>query len=102
MGSTARSQFKPRRRLSPHPKTISHPRGRMSELSRMENTLYEVLHHFRKALAVIETTARALEAAQNDGQCSDTGAEVTTLRHGVIALRAIHEEFDQAIAKVSP
>ena len=102
MGSTRRSEFKPRRRPSPHPKTFPQGRRRPSELSRIEDGLYEVLHHFSKALAFIETTARALEAAQNDGQCAEAGAEITTLRHGVTALQAVHEEFDHAIAKVSP
>lgn len=102
MGSTRRSQSKPRRRLSPHAETISPRHGRPSKSSPTKPILHDVLDRFSKVLAVIETTARALEAAQNDGQCSDTGSEVATLRYGVTALRAIHEEFDRAIAQVSP
>ena len=89
MGSTRRYKFTRARRARP---------VRTPEI---ETVLYAVLDQFSKALSIVETTSRAFEAAQNDGQCSGTGAEVATLRQGVIALRAIHEEFDLAIAKVS-
>ncbi len=90
MGSTRRSKFTRARR------------SRRARASEIKTVLYEVLDHFSKALSIVETTARAFEAAENDGQCSGAGAEVATLRQGVIALRSIHEKFDVAIAKVSP
>jgi hypothetical protein len=90
MGFTRRSKFTRARRARP------------SKSSETKSVLYDVLDHFSKALSIVETTARAFEAAENDGQCSGAGAEVATLRQGVLALRAIHEEFDRAIAQVSP
>jgi hypothetical protein len=67
-----------------------------------ETTLYEVLDQFSEALAIVETVARALHSAENDRECGNVGPEIATLRHAVEALRAVHEEFDLAIAKVSP
>ncbi len=67
-----------------------------------ETTLYDVLDHFSEALAIIETVARALHAAENDLDCGNVGAEIATLRQGVAALRAVHEEFDLAIQDVTP
>ncbi len=92
MGSTKRSKFTRARRAE-----SSQP-----HLSNRRTTLDDALDRFSKALAIIETVAGALEAAQNDPGCRGVGAEVATLRQGVVALRAIHEEFDRAIAKVSP
>lgn len=57
MGSTRRSKFTRARR------------GRRSKSSETKSALYEVLDHFSRALSIIETVARALEAAENDGQC---------------------------------
>jgi hypothetical protein len=65
-----------------------------------ENKLYEVLDHFGKALAIIETVARALEAAENEQECSAIGAEIATLRQAVMAFRAVHQELDLSIARV--
>ncbi len=62
-------------------------------------TLYDVLHHFSEALAIVETVARALHAAQNDLQAGSTGAQIATLRQAVVALRAVYEEFDLAIGR---
>jgi hypothetical protein len=38
--------------------------------SEVENELYEVLDHLGKAIAVAETVARALEAAEQDPECT--------------------------------
>ena len=103
MGSTRRSEFKPGGRLSPHPRAFpAVRRAKPPKSSQTKGALHDALDHFSTGLAIVETTARALEAAQNEGQCSATGSEVATLRYGVTALRAVHEEFDLAIAKVSP
>jgi hypothetical protein len=88
MGSTKRSKFTRARR------------GRQSKSTEIKNTFYEVLERFGQALSIVETTANAFEAAENDGGCSGAGAEITTLRQGVTALRSIHVEFDLAIARV--
>jgi hypothetical protein len=64
--------------------------------------LYDVLGHLGEAMAIIETVSRALHAAENDLLCAHIGAEIATLRQGVVALRAIHEEFDHAIAGGAP
>jgi hypothetical protein len=77
-------------------------KGPSSEHSRHETDLYEVLHHFSEALAIVQTVARALHAAENDLQCPTIGAEIATLRQGVTALQAVHEGFDLAIPGVSP
>jgi hypothetical protein len=67
-----------------------------------QSKLYDVLDHLGKSLAVAETVARALEAAQNERLCSAIGAEIATLRQAVIAIRAAHEELDLAIVGVFP
>jgi hypothetical protein len=72
-----------------------------SEPSNRKTDLYEVLHHFSEALAIVQTVARALHAAENDLECPTIGAEIATLRQGVNALRAVHEEFDLAIPEVA-
>lgn len=102
MGSTKRSKSTRGRNDLRGVQTISGGRADSARPSKFETALADTLDHLSKALSILETTARAFEAAQNDGQCSSTGAEVATLRYGVIELRAIHEEFDLAIAKVSP
>ena len=62
--------------------------------------LYDVLDHFSEALAIIQTVSNALEAAQNNSRCAGVGAEIATLRIGVAALIAVHEQFDLAIPEV--
>lgn len=64
-----------------------------------ENTLYDVLHQFSEAIAIVETVARALRAAENDLQARSTGPQIATLRQGVVALRAVHQELDLAIGR---
>jgi len=59
--------------------------------------LYEILGHFAAALAIIETTARAFEAVENEGETATVGAEICTLRHGVNALQTVYTEIDLAI-----
>jgi hypothetical protein len=76
-------------------------RGLSVKTSGDKDKLYEVLDHFGKALAMVETVARALEAAENDEDCSAVGAEIATLRQAVIAFRAVHEELDLSIPRVT-
>jgi len=77
-------------------------RGPSVGTSEDENKLYEVLDHFGKALAIVETVARALEAAENEQECSAVGAEIATLRQAVTAFRVVHQELDLSIARVMP
>jgi hypothetical protein len=77
-------------------------RGRFEKSVGTAVTLYTALDHLSEALAVVETVSRALHAAENEQHCAHIGAEITTLRQGVVALRAIHEEFDYAIAGAAP
>ena len=67
-----------------------------------EATLCDVLHHFSEAMAIVETVARALHAAENDLQAGSTGPQIATLRQGIVALRAVHEELDLAIGRSHP
>lgn len=62
--------------------------------------LYDILGHFAAALAIVETAARAFEAAENDREAATVGAEICTLRHGVNALRTVYTEIDLAILRV--
>jgi len=78
------------------------PHGPSANTSGDESELYEVLDRFGNALAIAETVARALEAAENDQLCSKIGAEIATLRQVVIAFRAVHEALDLVIAEVAP
>jgi hypothetical protein len=64
-----------------------------------EKTLYDVLHHLSEALAIVETVARALHAAENDGEAGTTGPQIVTLYQAVEAPRAVHEELDLAIGE---
>ena len=64
-----------------------------------EATLYDVLHQFSEAIAVVETVARALHAAENDLQAGSTGPQIATLRQSIVALRAVHQELDLAIGR---
>lgn len=68
--------------------------------SRSAIDFYEILHHFSEALAIVQTVSNALQASENDQGCPALGAEISTLRQGVTALRAVHEEFDLAIPGV--
>jgi hypothetical protein len=68
-----------------------------AKTSEIRAALDRVLVHFNGALCAIETLARALEAAENDQECQTVGSEIATLRHGVIALRAVYTELDLAI-----
>jgi hypothetical protein len=71
------------------------------ELPEVETDLWEVLHHFSEALAIVETVSHALQAAENSEECQSIGAEVATLRQGVDALITVHEELDLAITGVA-
>lgn len=62
--------------------------------------LYDILGHFAAALAIVETAARAFEAAENEREAATVGAEICTLRHGVNALRTVYTEIDLAILGV--
>lgn len=62
--------------------------------------LYDILGHFAVALAIVETAARAFEAAENEREAATVGAEICTLRHGVNALRTVYTEIDLAILGV--
>jgi hypothetical protein len=77
-------------------------RGRIGKSTARAFNLYDALDHLGEALAIVETVSRALHAAENDQQCAYIGAEIAALRQGVVALRAIHEEFDHAIARAAP
>ena len=90
MGATRRS------------KSTRASRGPSAGTSKDKEKLYEVLDHFGKALAIAQTVARALEAAENDHECGAVGAEIATLRLAVVAFRAVHEEFDLSISQVFP
>jgi len=71
------------------------------EPHKVQAELYEALHRFSEALAIVETVSNALQAAESNLECPTVGAEIASLRQGVAALRAVHEEFDLAIPKVA-
>jgi hypothetical protein len=64
---------------------------------RSRSDLYEILGHFAVALAIVETAARAFEAAENEREAATVGAEICTLRHSVNAMRTVYTEIDRAI-----
>ena len=70
------------------------------ELSEVETDLWEVLHHFSEALAIVETVSHALQATESNVGCQAIGAEIATLRQAVDALVTVHKEFDLAIPEV--
>ena len=59
--------------------------------------LYEILGHFAAALAIVETAARAFEAAESEKEAATVGAEICTLRHGVNALRTVYRKASQRV-----
>jgi hypothetical protein len=89
MGATRRS------------KSTRAARGPSAKSSEAKTKLYEVLDDFGTALAMVETVSRALEAAENDQRCSAVGSEIVTLRQAVAAFRAVHEELDLSISRVT-
>jgi hypothetical protein len=83
--------------MEPRGKSESTRAGGAEQSVDTEETLYDVLHHLGEALAIVETVARALHAAENDGEAGTTGPAIVTLYQAVEALRAVHEELDLAI-----
>jgi hypothetical protein len=86
---------------SHRPKSSRAGKASPAKPSQQKVDLYEALHHFSEALAVVETVSRALQAAESALECPTIGAEIATLRQGVHALVSVHEEIDRAIPKVS-
>jgi hypothetical protein len=66
------------------------------------NSFDDVLHHLGMAMALVATATHALEAAENNRQCSAVGSEIATLQQAVEELQAVHEELDLAILGVEP
>jgi hypothetical protein len=95
---------RPRTHLSGHAasaRAVKRPRKVRRKPSRPSRSdLYEILGHFAAALAIVETAARAFEAAENEREAATVGAEICTLRHGVNALRTVYTEIDLAILGV--
>jgi hypothetical protein len=63
----------------------------------------ELLGRFSDALSVLATATRALSNTQEDTEPSpdhDIGEDITTLEHGLSALRAVYDELDVAIREV--
>lgn|SRR5487761_752997 len=82
-------------------RTVKRPAKRRPKSPRPSRSdLYEILGHFAAALAIVETAARAFEAAENEREAATVGAEICTLRHGVNALRTVYTEIDLAILGV--
>jgi hypothetical protein len=92
MGSSRRSKSSRAGKASP-----AKPTNR--EIAK--NDIYEALHQFSEALAIVETVSRALHAAESDLECRTIGAEIATLRQGVRALVSAHQEIDKAIPGVA-
>ena len=88
--------------LYPDPQSSGAGDALPPEQSKVQTQLYEVLDRFSEALAIVETVSNALQAAESNSECRTTGAEIASLRQGIAALRAVHEEFDLAIPKVAP
>ncbi len=58
--------------------------------------------HFADALAVLETVARALDAAEEDMEPAAIGAGTSALRQTVRALGTVYDELDMLIVRSAP
>jgi hypothetical protein len=64
-----------------------------------------LLGRFSDALSVLATATRALSNTQEDSEPSpdhDIGEDITTLEHGLSALRAVYDEFDVGLRELRP
>lgn len=68
---------------------------------RARSGLREVLGHFADALAVLETVARALDAAEEDMEAAAIGAGTSALRQTVRTLGTVYDELDMLIVRSS-
>ncbi len=62
-----------------------------------------LLGRFSDALSILATAARALSNTQDDSEPSpdhDIGEDITTLEHGLSALRAVYDELDVGIREL--
>ncbi|MGH6682253.1 MAG: hypothetical protein ACREDL_25720 [Bradyrhizobium sp.] len=59
--------------------------------------LHDMLGRFSDALTLLETVARALDAAECDMEPAAIGAGIAVLQQTVQALQAVYDEFDTAI-----
>jgi hypothetical protein len=62
-----------------------------------------LLGRFSDALSVLATATRALSNTQEDREPSpdhDIGEDITTLEHGLNALRAVYDEFDVGLREL--
>jgi Zn-dependent metalloprotease len=61
------------------------------------------LGRFSDVLSVLATATRALSNTQEDSEPSpdhDIGEDITTLEHGLAALRAVYDEFDVGLREL--
>jgi hypothetical protein len=86
-----------RSRRAPVRPSRSRPRREV----RTREALDEALGQFNEALALLETTCTAFEAAEVQDHSSTLGAHIVALRHVVSILRQVYDALDVAILKVT-
>lgn len=62
-----------------------------------------LMGRFSDALSILATATRSLANTQEDSQPNpdhDIGEDITTLEHGVSALRAVYDELDVGIREL--
>ena len=77
--------------------------SRSKDARRSPTDFDALLGRFSDALSMLATATRALgnsQAAAGPSPDHDIGEEITTLEHGVSALRAVYDEFDVGIREL--
>jgi hypothetical protein len=80
------------------------PRSKSSKTVRRSPTDFTALMgRFSDALSILATATRSLANTQEDSQPNpdhDIGEDITTLEHGLSALRAVYDELDVGIREL--
>ena len=81
---------------TPTPKPPKTPRRSPTDFTML-------MGRFSDALSILATATRSLANTQEDSQPNpdhDIGEDITTLEHGVSALRAVYDELDVGIREL--
>jgi len=101
MGSKHRHSSRPRKAgLSASKKSKS---STSKVVRRSPSDFDALLGRFSDALSILATATRALSNTQEDSEPSsdhDIGEDITTLEHGLSALRVVYDEFDVGIREL--
>jgi hypothetical protein len=105
MGSTRHRHSTGRKAGASRSTTNTRPTSTRKTAKPSRPDLHAVLGRLSDSLSIIATATSALTHAQEGSgtvAAQDVGEEITTLEHGVRALRGAYDEMDVAIRAVTP